>query len=67
MGAAVVEDLVELGAEIHVLDLDEPSAPVAGFHRVDLRDAAEIDRVVAALGGRVDALVNCAGLPGPSA
>jgi NAD(P)-dependent dehydrogenase (short-subunit alcohol dehydrogenase family) len=65
MGAAVVDDLVELGAEIHVLDLKEPTADVAGFHQVDLRDPGAIDAAVAAIGGRVDALFNCAGLPGP--
>jgi NAD(P)-dependent dehydrogenase (short-subunit alcohol dehydrogenase family) len=65
MGAAVVEDLRELGAEIHVLDLKEPSAEVDGFYSVDLRDPAAIDAAVAEIGGHVDALFNCAGLPGP--
>jgi NAD(P)-dependent dehydrogenase (short-subunit alcohol dehydrogenase family) len=65
MGAAVVDDLVELGAEIHVLDLKEPTAKVAGFYQVDLRDPSAIDSAVAEIGGHVDALFNCAGLPGP--
>lgn len=65
MGAAVVDDLVDLGAEVHVLDLKEPSVPVAGFHRVDLREAGTIEAAVTEIGGRVDALFNCAGLPGP--
>jgi NAD(P)-dependent dehydrogenase (short-subunit alcohol dehydrogenase family) len=65
MGAAVVDDLVELGADIHVIDLKEPAAPVAGFHRVDLRDPVAIEGAVAGIGGHVDALFNCAGLPGP--
>ncbi len=65
MGAAAVTDLVELGAEVHVLDLKEPPVEVAGYHRVDLRDPGAIDRAVAAVGGQVDALFNCAGLPGP--
>ena len=65
MGAAVVDDLIELGAEIHVLDLKEPAAQVAGYYQVDLREPASIDAAVGEIGGRVDALFNCAGLPGP--
>jgi NAD(P)-dependent dehydrogenase (short-subunit alcohol dehydrogenase family) len=65
MGAAAVDDLLELGAEVHVLDLKEPAAPVASFQAVDLRDPEAIDGAVEAIGGHVDALFNCAGLPGP--
>ena len=65
MGAAAVADLLELGAEVHVLDLKEPSAEVAGFQEVDLRDPGAIEAAVDAVGGRIDALFNCAGLPGP--
>jgi NAD(P)-dependent dehydrogenase (short-subunit alcohol dehydrogenase family) len=65
MGAAAVEQLKELGAEIHVLDLKEPPVDVASYQSVDLRDpdatAAAIDRI----GGTIHALFNCAGLPGP--
>jgi NAD(P)-dependent dehydrogenase (short-subunit alcohol dehydrogenase family) len=64
MGAATVEGLAELGAEIHVLDLKDPPIDVASHQSTDLRDpdatAAAIDRI----GGRIDALFNCAGLPG---
>ena len=65
MGAAAVVDLVDLGAEVHVFDLKEPSAKVAGFQEVDLRDPSAIEAAVDAVGGRIDALFNCAGLPGP--
>lgn len=65
MGAKVVDDLLELGAEVHVIDLKEPSAQVAGHHQVDLRDPGAIDDAVSKIAGRVDALFNCAGLPGP--
>jgi len=65
MGAAVVDDLVELGAEVHVLDLKKPSSPVAGFYQVDLRSPESIESAVAEIGGSVDCLFNCAGLPGP--
>jgi NAD(P)-dependent dehydrogenase (short-subunit alcohol dehydrogenase family) len=65
MGAATVRDLIELGAEVHVFDLKEPTADVASYRSVDLREPSAIDAAVADLGGRVDALFNCAGLPGP--
>lgn len=65
MGAAVVCDLLSLGAEVHVLDLKKPAAPVASYRQTDLRDPDQIDRAVGAIGGPVHALFNCAGLPGP--
>jgi NAD(P)-dependent dehydrogenase (short-subunit alcohol dehydrogenase family) len=64
MGAAVVRQLVPLGAEIHVLDLQPPPVEVAGYHATDLSDPDAIDATVAEIGGTVDALFNCAGLPG---
>ena len=65
MGAAAVADLLGLGAEVHVVDLKEPAVKVAGYHQVDLRDPEAIEAAVEAVGGHVDALFNCAGLPGP--
>jgi NAD(P)-dependent dehydrogenase (short-subunit alcohol dehydrogenase family) len=65
MGAAVVAELTSLGAEVHVLDLREPPVDVAGYHHADLKDPAAIDAAVEAIGGRVDALFNCVGVPGP--
>jgi NAD(P)-dependent dehydrogenase (short-subunit alcohol dehydrogenase family) len=64
MGAAAVRELDQLGAEIHVLDLKEPPIPVAGYHATDLRDPDAIAATVETIGGKVDALFNCAGLPG---
>jgi NAD(P)-dependent dehydrogenase (short-subunit alcohol dehydrogenase family) len=64
MGAAVVRQLEPLGAEIHVIDLKEPPIKVAGYHATDLRDPDAIAAAVEAVGGRIDALFNCAGLPG---
>jgi NAD(P)-dependent dehydrogenase (short-subunit alcohol dehydrogenase family) len=61
----VVDDLLQLGAEVHVLDLKEPNAKVAGFLPTDLREPDAIDAAVEKIGGHVDALFNCAGLPGP--
>lgn len=65
MGAAAVRDLISLGAEVHVFDMKEPTSDVASYQRVDLRVPEEIDDAVGRLGGRVDSLFNCAGLPGP--
>ncbi len=64
MGAAAVRELDQLGAEIHVLDLKEPPIEVAGYHPVDLRHPDAIGAAVGAIGGKIDALFNCAGLPG---
>ena len=53
-----------LGAEIHVIDLKEPEVDVTGYYATDLRDPDAIAAAVDAIGGHVDALFNCAGLPG---
>jgi NAD(P)-dependent dehydrogenase (short-subunit alcohol dehydrogenase family) len=63
MGAACATALTGLGAEVHALDVNEGSAPVAAFHRCDLADPAAIEATVAEIGGPVDSLFNCAGLP----
>ncbi len=65
MGAAAVRLLVELGAEVHVLDLKEPPVEVASYQASDLRDPGATAEAVERIGGRIDALFNCAGLPGP--
>jgi NAD(P)-dependent dehydrogenase (short-subunit alcohol dehydrogenase family) len=63
MGEACASILTELGAEVHGVDIKEPSAKLAGFHRCDLGDKGSIESTVASIGGRVDSLFNCAGLP----
>ena len=63
MGEATARQLVALGAEVHGLDYKETALDLASFTRVDLRDPAAIDAAVASIGGKVDALFNCAGLP----
>ena len=65
MGAAAVEGLAELGAEIHVIDLKEPPVPVASHQVVDLRDPEATTAAIDTIGGTINALFNCAGLPGP--
>ena len=64
MGAAVVSELATLGAEIHVLDLKEPPVAVASYQNVDLLLPDATARAIDAIGGSIDALFNCAGLPG---
>jgi NAD(P)-dependent dehydrogenase (short-subunit alcohol dehydrogenase family) len=63
MGEATARLLLELGAEVHGLDYKDSALPLASFNNVDLRDPASIEAGVAAIGGKVDALFNCAGLP----
>ncbi len=63
MGEATATILTEMGAEVHGLDIKEGPAPVKAFHLCDLGDPSAIDRTVAEIGGPVDSLFNCAGLP----
>jgi NAD(P)-dependent dehydrogenase (short-subunit alcohol dehydrogenase family) len=65
MGAAAVTGLKDLGAEIHVIDLKDPPVDVASHQIVDLRDPDAAAAAIEKIGGRIDALFNCAGLPGP--
>lgn len=63
MGEATARILGELGAEVHGLDFKESKLQLASFNQVDLRDPASIDAAVEKIGGKVDALFSCAGLP----
>lgn len=63
MGEATARLLLDLGAQVHGLDYKPTSLKLASFTQVDLRDPAAIDAAVAGIGGKVDALFNCAGLP----
>ena len=65
MGAATVTELANLGAEIHVLDLKEPPVDVKSYQSVDLKDPDAAAAAFDTIGGKIDALFNCAGLPGP--
>jgi NAD(P)-dependent dehydrogenase (short-subunit alcohol dehydrogenase family) len=67
MGEATARILLDLGAEVHGLDFKPSALPLASFNQIDLRDAASIETGVAAIGGKVDALFNCAGLAGGGA
>lgn len=63
MGEATARLLLEQGAEVHGIDYKETKLSLASFNPVDLRDPAAIDSAIAKIGGKVDALFNCAGLP----
>jgi NAD(P)-dependent dehydrogenase (short-subunit alcohol dehydrogenase family) len=65
MGAAAARFLVEVGAEVHALDIAPVEAPVKQAIEVDLADAASIDAAVPKLPEGLFALFNCAGVPGP--
>jgi NAD(P)-dependent dehydrogenase (short-subunit alcohol dehydrogenase family) len=64
MGGAAARTLVELGAEVHALDVKPIEAPVKQAVACDLSKAESIDAALAKLPARVDRLFNCAGLPG---
>ena len=65
MGAATVDVLTGLGAEVVGMDRAAITGPVAQAVEVDLLDPASIDAAAGAVAGPVDAFFNCAGLPGP--
>src|SRR5579864_2451355 len=67
MGEATAKILLDLGAEVHGLDFKQSALPLASFNQIDLRDPASIEAGVAKIGGKVDALFNCAGLAGGGA
>ena len=67
MGEATARLLLDQGAEVHGFDFRETALPLASFNTVDLRDPASIEAAVAAVGGKVDALFNCAGMAGGGA
>lgn len=63
MGEACARELVRLGAEVHGVDIKPSPVTLASFTQVDLKDTAAIEAAVEAIGGQVDAVFNCAGLP----
>ena len=63
MGEATAKLLLNLGAEVHGIDYKPSKLALASFTQVDLREPAAIDAAVKQIGGKVDALFNCAGLP----
>ena len=62
IGSHLVRQLTELGAHVIGVDRQQPSGEIAEFHPADLTDPSSIDRAVASVGDRIDALFNVAGV-----
>lgn len=65
IGRAAADLLLRAGAEVHGLDHRVPDLDIKSFAVTDLRDPAAIEQAVAALGGPIHGLFNCAGI-GPT-
>ena len=63
MGLACVRILVEMGAEVHGIDLNPVTVEGAVSHVCDLSNTASIDETLRDVGDGIDSLFNCAGLP----
>src|SRR4029078_7241241 len=64
MGEATARILIELGAEVHAIDIRKPDiSGLASSSETDLKDPAATERTVKAIGAVVNNLFNCAGLP----
>lgn len=64
MGGACARTLVELGAEVIGLDVQEIREPVKEAISIDLMQQSSVDEVAANLPKKIDRLFNCAGIPG---
>ncbi|MCU1343823.1 MAG: 3-alpha-hydroxysteroid dehydrogenase, partial [Acidimicrobiia bacterium] len=65
MGRAATEILVGLGADVVALDIQPVSTEgISQAVRIDLADPASIAEAAGQIDGTVDALFNCAGVPG---
>ncbi|BAU94413.1 3-alpha-hydroxysteroid dehydrogenase [Corynebacterium suranareeae] len=64
MGAAAVAALLENGAEVWVLDVQEPQHEGTQFLQVDLKDPKAIENAIEQVGAGIDALFNCVGVAG---
>lgn len=63
IGRATAALLLERGADVHGLDLRPCDLALGRFTPLDLADPASITAGIAAVGGDVHALFNCAGVP----
>ena len=64
MGEATASILVDLGAEVHAIDIKKPDlSGLASFTQTDLREPEQIESAVDKIGSVVNMLFNCAGLP----
>jgi NAD(P)-dependent dehydrogenase (short-subunit alcohol dehydrogenase family) len=65
MGEAAARILGELGAKVHIVDIQPPKVPHASFHQCDLSDFDQVRRTTEALKAvaPIHFLFPCAGLP----
>lgn len=65
MGEATARILGELGAKVHIVDIQEPKIPCASFRQCDLSDFDQVRSVAAGLAdiAPIDFVFPCAGLP----
>jgi NAD(P)-dependent dehydrogenase (short-subunit alcohol dehydrogenase family) len=64
MGEATAKILVEQGAEVYALDLNETKIPVKNSVKVNLGDKASIDEAVRQLPDEIHSIFSCAGVAG---
>ncbi len=64
MGEATVKILGDLGARVHVVDMNKPKVPHAEFYETDISDPAQVSATSAALRGlgSIDSYFSCAGI-----
>lgn len=77
IGRAIAESFLEHGARVHICDIDQAALdtcrkalPALGVTLTDVADAPAVDRLFTAVErqlGRLDVLVNNAGIAGPTA
>lgn len=65
MGEATARLLGELGAKVHIVDIQQPKAPHESFHQCDLSDFTQVRATAAELKAiaPIDFVFPCAGLP----
>jgi NAD(P)-dependent dehydrogenase (short-subunit alcohol dehydrogenase family) len=66
MGAAAATILIELGAKVHAIDLNEPSCECQGFYQTDVSNPVAVNETVAKIHNdldHIDFLFCCAGVP----
>lgn len=66
MGAAAASLLQQLGANVYVVDVNEPGYSCNGFYRTDVADPVSVQATIDAMAGdldTVDFLFCCAGVP----
>lgn len=65
IGAATTALLIDLGAEVHTIDVEKPAITgLASFTECDVHDPEHVDAAMTRIGAYVHGLFNCAGVSG---